>query len=85
MNLSTFNSQEAILMGKVVSLSERLEKWGVTYTSPDGRLQVMTSSHGRIVFRDAYRNSDLAKLDFVESVMMMTKLSEDMSFDLETK
>jgi hypothetical protein len=70
-------------MGNIISLSERLEKWTTSYTSPDGRLQVKSSSHGRVAIQLADSNSRLVILDFVESVRMLSSVSNDMSFSLE--
>jgi hypothetical protein len=72
-------------LGKVVSISDRLEKWSTSYTSPDGDLQIKTSSHGRIMIMSGNTGPKPVALDFFESVRMLSRVSEDMEFVLKTE
>ena len=63
-------------MSNVVSLSEKLERWSKSYESPCGRLIIFSSSHGR--FNLVFERQSI-KLDMVNSVKMLTDLSEGMS------
>ncbi len=69
-------------MSKIVSLLDRMEKWSVAYVSPCGDLQIKASNHGRFSFH--VRGQSLTKLEFVESVTMLSSLSETMSHALES-
>jgi hypothetical protein len=62
-------------MGKLISLSERMELWKTGYSDPAGRFSIMISNHGRLKFQ--FRDSDSVVLDFMESVGMLSQLSAD--------
>ena len=64
----------------VVSLDARREKWDVSYVSPEGDLRIRTSSHGRVSFQ---LGSKGVILEFMDSVSMLSSVSEHMSFALE--
>lgn len=70
-------------MNNVVSLLDRMEKWKSAYESPDGSLIIKASNHGRFSFQIGGKNCEITRLEFVESVNMLTRLSDGMSNALE--
>lgn len=70
-------------MGKVVSLLEKTEKWSTSYVSPDGDVQIKTSSHGRITIQTGRNDSRHVRLDFFESVRMLSRVTEDMEINFK--
>jgi len=68
-------------MRKVISILERLETWRIAYESPDGRLRISASNHGRLSF--AVDNANPVVLAMVDSVGALGDLSEGMSKALD--
>lgn len=70
-------------MNNVVSLLDRMERWTSAYESPDGSIVIKASSHGRFSFYVRGQKTEVTHLDFVESVNMLSRLSDGMSNALE--
>lgn len=64
-------------MGKLISLEEKREKWTSSYMSPDSRLKISVSSHGRISFQ---ASGAPVVLSFFDSVELLMNLTKDMDY-----
>jgi hypothetical protein len=66
----------------VISLQERMENWIHTFSSPDGRMKIFASNHGRFKFIIEGIRQPIV-LTTVESVGMLSDLSKGMSDALD--
>ena len=65
----------------VVSIKDRMEVWNTVYESPDGRLRVKASNHGRFNFTVGNSGAPVI-LDTVDSVGMLSRLSDGLETSL---
>lgn len=69
-------------MGKIISLSDKLERWLEVFKSSEQSLSIDVSSNGRIKI---WHSGSVVELSTVESVSAITHLSEAMQAILEGK
>lgn len=62
-------------MGQLVSLADRREVWKKTYVSPDGRMSICLSSHGRLSLN---LDGKMTVLEFTDMVHCISSINEEM-------